>query len=441
MALLIRKTVRAPVGAMVILVMLSLTGCTSGFEWLLGVDAITPERLMQTLQAGESIRIVDVSPRDAYGAQHLPGARWVDFHRLESRLPQLLNDRTAPVVFTCPGGYRSTLAVVMAKGQGFSKVASLQGGVTQWGRRGFAVEKGFASNTGADTPVPHLTPMSRGQQWASMVSGLGFKPVYMALALALCLGLWRTRARDIALIRGGLLAFFIGEAFCALNYLIFGGANDFFDMLHGLGMVLMGALLSWGMVAFFDERMIHVSAATSVCVFKRLCGPCWKNQKAPCRLHRLLVFAAPALAVLALMPWCLPLRSLYQVSKVFATPVLYSYSPGLQLIDFRAYPLLALLFFLLAMTRLLRGALDFRAAQFPFFAGVGLLSFSLFRFFLLETYRQSPAWMDFWEETTELIMILGLGWFLFHYRIEAGLRFFPRPSRTRPAPDESRGGR
>jgi rhodanese-related sulfurtransferase len=442
MAYLIRKTfrasIRASVGATVILVLLSLTGCTAGFEWLLGVDAITPEELMQSLQAGESIRIVDVGPRDAYGAQHLPGARWVDFHRLESRLPQLLNDRTAPVVFTCPGGYLSALAVVMAKGQGFSKVASLHGGVTQWRRRGYVVEKGFSSNAGVTTPAPHLTPMSPGQQWAAMVSGLGFKPVYMALTLALILGLWRTRDRDIALIRRGLLAFFIGEAFCALNYLLFGGANDFFDMLHGLGMVLMGALLSWGMAVFLDERMVHVSAAASVCVFKRLCGPCWKNQKAPCRLHRLLVFAAPALAVLALMPWCLPLRSLYQVSKVYATPVLYSYSPGLQLIDFRAYSLLALVFFVFAMARLLRGAPDFRAAQFSFFAGVGLLSFSLFRFFLLETYRQSPAWMDFWEEATELIMILGLCWFLFHYRIEAGLRPFAHPFRKRPAPDEGR---
>lgn len=438
MAHLIRKTVGAIASAAVVLVLLLAAGCTSGFEWILGVDVISPEMLQRSLQAGGKIQIIDVGPEEAYMAGHIPGALRVDINELESRLPLLSLNRDALTVFTCPGGHLSAMAVVMAKGQHFSNAVSLNGGVSQWRRRGFETETGSSPAMDMVETAPALVPISFNQQLATVVSGLGFKPVYMALTLMLCIGLWKNRARGITLIRWGLAAFFAGEMFCALNYLVFSGGSNFFDTLHGLGMVVMGVLVSWGLTSFLDERVLHVAAAKSTCAFKRLCKTCWKYETVPCRLQRIVLFAAPALAVVSLMPWCLPLRSLYRVSDVFGTAVLYSYSPVLQLTDFRLYSFLAAVLFLFTAMRLLKRGVPLETIQPPFFAGMGFMSFSLFRFFLLETYRVSPAWMDFWEETTELIMILGLGWFLFQYRTEAGLWPFKKRGLSQPAPDEEK---
>ncbi|MFH0901122.1 MAG: hypothetical protein V2A73_10890, partial [Pseudomonadota bacterium] len=57
-----------------------------------------------------------------------------------------------------------------------------------------------------------------------------------------------------------------------------------------------------------------------------------------------------------------------------------------------------------------------RRAQAPFFAGFGLLAFSVFRFFLVESFRSAPYWAEFWEETTELAVVLALCLFLWVMR-------------------------
>ncbi len=414
------KIIKAMVIHLIILCgTLTCMGCSSGLEWVVGVGSISAEQLQRSLQAGKEFQFLDVGPRQFYLEGHLPGARWVDYKKLEEQLPRLSLDRTKPLVITCPSGYLSVPAAAVAKGQGFGNVVSLHGGVAQWRNQAFVLQAGATDGAaGSENFSPVLVPMSRIQQLAATISGLGFKPTYMALTLALILGLWGNKSRDVALIRGGLIAFLVGESFCALNYLIFSGASDSFDALHGLGMVFMGALVSWGLVVLLDERVLSVTAPARACAFKRLCGACWKYQNVSCRLQRLLLLAIPALAITALMPWCTPLRVLHQESMVFATPVLYSYSINLQLADFRLYSFLAAAFFFVAWARTFKGVAFLKSAQLPFFTAMGLMSFSLFRFFLLEAFRLSPAWMDFWEEATELFLIVGLGWFLYLNRME-----------------------
>ena len=99
----------------------------------------------------------------------------------------------------------------------------------------------------------------------------------------------------------------------------------------------------------------------------------------------------------------------------------FGYPIDLQLADFRVYPMLAAVLFLVALIMLFGGGQSLRRVQLPLLAGLGFMSFSLFRFLLLEAYRTAPVWADFWEETTELLFILGLGLFLFFYRRRLGL--------------------
>ncbi len=401
---------------------LLLAGCSSEFEWVVGAESILPRQLQQMSISDSKYRIINVGPRENYLAAHISGSRWIDYAGLEEELRRSDFDRRGPLVLTCPMGHLAALAVAKAKGQGFSNVFSLHGGIEAWQQSGFPIAKGAAADNPMKPQPPLLTPISPIQQWATMISGLVFKPLYMFLTLVLILGLRPSADRDITLLRRGLIVFLIGESFCALNYLIFAGGNDLFDSLHGLGMVLMGMLVSWGLAAMLDERIIGLTAPKSACAFKQLCPACWKHKNTVCLLQQLLSILAPALAGLALMPWCAELRSLHQISRVFETEVLYSYSIELQLVDFRLYPLLALIVFLLAWVILLRGAASLRPAQFFFFLGIGLLSFSLFRFLLLEAFRTTPPWMDFWEEITELFLITGLARFIYLCRKAVGFR-------------------
>jgi len=344
-----------------------------------------------------------------------------DLEGLDAVLGGFRLDRDQPLVVVCHSGRRSALAAGVAAGNRFKQVYNLEGGMLAWTALGYPVATGQALAPQAAPAGERLVPMSTGRQLASLVSGLGFKPTYMLLTLLLILFLARAQSRDMKLIRWGLVSFLVGESFCALNYLCSGGASYWLDMLHGLGMVGMGMLTSWGLFVMLDQRTLGLSDPKAGCSLRRLCGRCWKQEEVSCLLQRVMLFLAPAFAVVSLMPWTAPLRSSHSLSMVFGTPVAFGYPIDLQLADFRVYPLIAAVLLLAALVLLLGGGHSLRRAQLPLFGGIGFMSFSLFRFFLLEAYRTAPVWADFWEETTELLFILGLGLFLFFYRRRLGL--------------------
>ena len=52
-----------------------------------------------------------------------------------------------------------------------------------------------------------------------------------------------------------------------------------------------------------------------------------------------------------------------------------------------------------------RGRSGLTKAQLPFFLTLGFASYSFFRFGLLLTFNENQGWADWWEESTEFIMI------------------------------------
>jgi drug/metabolite transporter (DMT)-like permease len=115
--------------------------------------------------------------------------------------------------------------------------------------------------------------------------------------------------------------------------------------------------------------------------------------------------------------------------RVLGTDVRFSYAFVQLLVDFRLFPLLAALCFLATLILLRGGVPSLPRAKLPFFAGLGLGIFSIFRYFLVEAYRRTPVWLDFWEEATELVLTVALGFFLLTFREQLGLG---RP-RVRPS--------
>jgi molybdopterin/thiamine biosynthesis adenylyltransferase/rhodanese-related sulfurtransferase len=88
----------------------------------------------------DSPLFLDVRERDEWEEGHIPGAVWIPRGNLESRAEQALPDRERPVVVYCAGGSRSAFAAKTLQQLGYTSVASLAGGFTDWKRSGFPTQ-------------------------------------------------------------------------------------------------------------------------------------------------------------------------------------------------------------------------------------------------------------------------------------------------------------
>jgi hypothetical protein len=251
-------------------------------------------------------------------------------------------------------------------------------------------------------------PATTIEQAAQVAAGLVLKPVYMALSLGLAVLLRRRRERALVLVRWGLLAFFVGEGACAVNFLLGRSPSDALELVHGAGMVVLAALVPWGVFELLDEHVWRYTEPETPCAAVRLCGRCWKREPVPCPMQRLFFFTIPALAILAVLPLTAPLAAFDVTVEVFGTPVDHVASLAVQRFEFRLLPFAAVGSFAVALGLVARGERGIRAARPWFFGALGALVFSLLRFVLFRAYAGMPVWSDFWEEATELVAMGGV---------------------------------
>ncbi|MBI2570162.1 MAG: hypothetical protein HYV63_24430 [Candidatus Schekmanbacteria bacterium] len=297
---------------------------------------------------------------------------------------------------------------------------------------GAAAGAAFAASVVAAAAVPALRGASRpepgpalalGEQLMVVASGYVLKPAYMLLCAVLIAILRRRgQAPDLGRLSLALEAFLAGEAACAANYLAFAGQSVPLELLHGLGMAVMCMLLPMATFELLDSRVVQYTDRSRVCSFQRLCSVCTKRDNVPCGLHKLFLFAAGSLPVLALMPLSVPLVPAHRVVWVFGTAVRFDLSMPVLIAELRAYPLIAVVALLTAAVRAWPGHHAAAAARWPFFLGFGLLSYALFRFVLVAAYRDQPHWANFWEEATELLVILAVAVCLWTFGRQLGLR-------------------
>ena len=85
--------------------------------------------------------VVDVCEAEEFAAGHVGGARNVPVGQLEQRLPEVVKNKTLPLILVCASGARANRALGVAKKLGYEKAQVLGGGMKSWKEANLPVEK------------------------------------------------------------------------------------------------------------------------------------------------------------------------------------------------------------------------------------------------------------------------------------------------------------
>ena len=85
--------------------------------------------------------VVDVCEPDEFAQGHVGGARNVPLGQLEQRLPEVVKNKSLPVILVCGSGARAGRAANIAKKLGYEKAQALAGGLKAWKEANLPVEK------------------------------------------------------------------------------------------------------------------------------------------------------------------------------------------------------------------------------------------------------------------------------------------------------------
>ncbi len=100
------------------------------------VEMVSIEAAQAEIASGEA-QLIDVREAYEWEAGRIEGARHVELERIASQAPTI--DRERPVVFYCRIGARSGMAANAFRRAGYDAY-SLDGGLTEWDRRGHPLE-------------------------------------------------------------------------------------------------------------------------------------------------------------------------------------------------------------------------------------------------------------------------------------------------------------
>lgn len=267
----------------------------------------------------------------------------------------------------------------------------------------------LAARAGLIPPEPDASaflPSPIHEQILALAAFFGIKAIYTFLTAILLVKLWRRRERDLAACWWALLAFFVGEAMCAVNVLGFGDRNPVVEYLHATGMVVFLAFLVHAVLVGLDTRLVHYSNGGH-CGMSALCRGCVKHTPAAaCGLRRGFLLLIPAAALLAALPFTADLQPIAYTTKILGGTHVYEHAIVNQWYEFRFLPVAAMVLFALAELRLAFWEKHpATLSRILFAAGIGALGFSLLRLIMFVPFVQHQAWFAAWEELTELLLI------------------------------------
>jgi len=250
------------------------------------------------------------------------------------------------------------------------------------------------------------------------VASFGLKPLYEIVSLVLIIRLWRHPGSETVALRYGLLAFFLGENACALNYLLFEENSYLLEYFHIYGMLVCFSFVSYAVLRVLDKKIIKYTVLQERCSLLFFCRQCYKHHSVSCTVRRLYQLFIVGCAIMAFIPLTAALGGYHVVGDVFGTAVVFGHSLAQQILENRVWPLGAVLCLTVSFVVLQRRKeTGFETAKSWLSAGLGLLGFSLMRFFVFSSFKENPIWADIWEELTESLFVFAVYFLLFMSRM------------------------
>ena len=110
----------------------------------LACNAATPtieqKELLQKIEAGSVLLIIDVRTRGEYQSGHVPQAINIPHFELQGRLAELPADKAREIVTYCERGPRAGVAEYILQQAGFTVIRHLQGDMYSWRQNKLPIE-------------------------------------------------------------------------------------------------------------------------------------------------------------------------------------------------------------------------------------------------------------------------------------------------------------
>lgn len=135
----------------VLLVLLLRTYISPG-----GAKSVSATQAVGLINHDEAL-VLDVRTQDEYQKSHILNAVNIPLGFLESRLEEIKDRKSHPVVLVCQSGNRSQQAARILKKHQFMQLHNLSGGMLTWEQANLPVESGVKGKAGKSSKTPKKT--------------------------------------------------------------------------------------------------------------------------------------------------------------------------------------------------------------------------------------------------------------------------------------------
>ena len=89
----------------------------------------------------EKAVVIDVCEPAEFAQGHVVGSKNIPLGQLEAQLPQVVKNKSLPLILVCQVGGRASRAASQAKKLGYERAQALSGGLKAWREASLPVEK------------------------------------------------------------------------------------------------------------------------------------------------------------------------------------------------------------------------------------------------------------------------------------------------------------
>jgi rhodanese-related sulfurtransferase len=165
----------------------------------MSIASISPQRLHDMVQAGQSVELIDVRTPLEYRVVHISFARNVPLHRLDAAtLAAGPNGAKRPLYVVCQAGARGKQACELLLAAGYPNVVNVEGGTQAWldaalpvvrGQKAISLERQVRIAAGALVLIGALLGYFAHPYWIALAAFVGAGLLFAGITDACGMGM------------------------------------------------------------------------------------------------------------------------------------------------------------------------------------------------------------------------------------------------------------